>query len=62
MRTTLAPAALTSSASFSAAIVSDPHRVVILPRVEGCGTRVPSDTRANRDHDSESATSRHSVS
>ena len=62
MRTTFAAFALTSSAALSSAMVSGPHRAVILPKVEGCGTRVPSETRQNRDHDSESATSRHSVS
>jgi len=62
VRTTFAAPALASNAAFNFAIVSGPHRAVILPRVEGCGTRVPNDTRQNRDHDSESATSRHSVS
>jgi hypothetical protein len=62
VRITLAASALASNAVFSAAIVSGPHRLVILPRVDGCGTRVPSGIRQNRDQDSESATSRHSVS
>jgi hypothetical protein len=61
-RTTFAAPALISNAWFSAAIVSGPHRVVIFSSVEGCGTRQPSGIRQNRDHDNESATSRHSVS
>jgi hypothetical protein len=62
VRITLAASALTSSAAFSAVMVSGPHRAVIFPRVDGCGTRHPSGIRQNRDQDSESATSRHSVS
>ncbi len=62
VRTTLAACALASSVSFSASTVSSPQRVVIFINVVGCGTRPPCPTRQNRDHETESATSRHTVS
>jgi hypothetical protein len=62
VRSSLAAAALTSSASFSPATASSPHRVVIFINVVGCGTRVPNGIRQNRCQEIESATSRHSDS
>jgi ATP-dependent exoDNAse (exonuclease V) alpha subunit len=60
--TTLASWALANNASFSAATVSSPHRVVIFINVVGCGTRSPNGIRQNRRHDNESTTSRHTTS
>ena len=49
VRSTLAVAALASSASFNPATASSPHRVVIFINVVGCGTRIPNGIRQNRD-------------
>ena len=43
-------------------MVPAPHRLLILPNVDGCGTRFPNGIRQNRIHVNESATSPHSVS
>ena len=60
--TTLAATALANSAAFSCSITLAPQRAVSLPSVDGCGTRVPSGIRQNRDQQIESATSRHRLS
>ena len=62
MRSSLASAALASSASFKPVTASSPQRVVIFIKVVGCGTRVPNGIRQNRCQEIESDTSRHSDS
>lgn len=59
---TLACAALASSAPLSAATAVSPQRVVSFLSVEASGTRPPRGMRQNLDHDTESVTSRHSAS
>jgi hypothetical protein len=56
---TLASAALASSASFRPSMALVPHRVVIFINVVGCGTATPKGIRQNRCQLIESATSRH---
>ena len=62
VRSSLAAAALVSSASLSPVTASCPHRVVIFINVVGCGTRVPNGIRQNRCQEIESDTSRHNDS
>lgn len=62
VRNTLACTALASNASFNCATAPSPHREVIFISVVGCGTRPSSGIRANRRHEIESPTSRHSDS
>ena len=62
VRSSFAPAALASSASFSPATASSPHRVVSFISVVGCGTLAPSGIRQNRRHEIESLTSAHKLS
>ena len=62
VRSSLAPAALTSSASFSPATGPSPHRVVSFISVVGCGTGPSSPIRQNRRQLIESATSAHKLS
>ena len=62
VRSSLAAAALASSASLSPATASSPQRVVIFINVVGCGTRVPNGIRQNRCQEIESDTSRHNDS
>ena len=62
VRSSLAPAALTSSASFSPATAPSPHRVVNFISVVGCGTVASSGIRQNRRQEIESLTSAHKLS
>ena len=62
VRSSFAPAALTSSASFSPATGASPHRVVSFISVVGCGTRPSSLIRQNRRQEIESLTSAHRLS
>ena len=59
VRSSLAPAALARSASFSPATAGSPHRVVSFINVVGCGTLPSSGIRQNRRQEIESLTSAH---
>jgi hypothetical protein len=59
VRSSFAPAALASSASFRPSTATLPHRVVSFISVVGCGTRPSSGIRQNRRHVIESLTSAH---
>ena len=62
VRSSFAPAALASSASFSPATAPLPHRVVSFISVVGCGTVPSSGIRQNRRQLIESLTSAHRLS
>jgi hypothetical protein len=62
VRSSLACAALTNSASFKPSTAAEPQRVVSFINVVGCGTDPSNGIRQNRRHVIESDTSRHSVS
>jgi hypothetical protein len=62
VRSSLAPAALTSSASFSPATAASPHLVVSFISVVGCGTLASRPIRQNRRQEIESDTSAHRLS
>ena len=62
VRSSLAPAALAHSASFSPATAASPHRVVSFISVVGCGTLASSGIRQNRRQEIESLTSAHRLS
>ena len=62
VRSSLAPAALAHSASFSPATAASPHRMVSFISVVGCGTLASSGIRQNRRQEIESLTSAHKLS
>jgi len=62
VRSSLAPAALAHSASFSPATASWPHRVVNFISVVGCGTLPSSGNRPNRRQEIGTLTSAHKLS
>jgi hypothetical protein len=62
VRSSLASAALASSASFRPCTAAAPHRVLSFINVVGCGTEPSSPIRQNLRHVIESLTSRHNDS
>ena len=62
VRTTFASTALASSTRFNPSTAVDPHLVVSLISVVGCGTAPSNGIRQNRRQVNESLTSRHDVS